>query len=119
LRVTNLGVVAGVLDVALRSGANTVESVAFTLKDPEGAQNQALRAASAKARARATALAEGQGLQVGEVISMTEGEAYGAIDALEGGGGLSRRAKMTSMPIESGSVDVQATVTVIFGLKPR
>jgi uncharacterized protein YggE len=117
VRVSNTKSVGKILDVAVRSGANTVERVAFTLKDPDGAQREALRNASSQARTRATAIAEGQGLRVGDVLSMTEGDRFLQY-GLEGGGEyFSRRdANIIAMPIESGSVQVRATVTVIFAL---
>ena len=104
-----------VLDVAFQAGANTVESVTFTLKDPEAAQNAALRSASAKARARATAMAEGQGLRVGDVIAVSE-------CAHDGGpieGGFPKAAMLRSASVEPGSIEVTATVTVVYALKAR
>jgi uncharacterized protein len=118
VRVANIKSVGRLLDLAFQAGANTAERVGFTLKDSEAAQNAALRAASAKARARATAIAEGQGLRVGEVVSVSEGaqEEDFADKTL-------KRATVASynatMPVEPGSVEVTATVTVTFALKPR
>src|SRR3954468_10208078 len=74
VRVTNTKLVGRLLDLAFAAGANTVDRVQFTLKDAEAAQNAALRQASAKARARANAMAEGQGLRVGDVLLVSEGE---------------------------------------------
>jgi uncharacterized protein YggE len=115
-RAGNVSAVGRLLDAALQAGANNVEQVGFTLKDPETARNQALRLASVKARARAAAIAEGQGLHVGEVISMTEGEGIDAFDKRE-----VERFKMVSanVSIESGSLEVTGTVTVTFALKSR
>jgi uncharacterized protein YggE len=64
--------VGQLLDQAFKLGANTVDRVAFTLKDYEPAQTETLRAAAGKARARATALAAGLGLRLGPVVSATE-----------------------------------------------
>lgn len=116
-RTPNIAAAGRLLDLAFQAGANTVERVAFTLKDPEPAQNQALRAASAKARARATAIADGQGLRVGDVILMSEGErAFSPMESVSydrGSFGL------RSTPVEPGSVEVAATVTVVFALRGR
>ena len=119
VRFANIKAVGNLLDVAFQAGATTAEELEFTMKDPEAAQNQALREASAKARARATAMADGQGLHVGDVISVTEGQSYGD-DGVEGvalRANLMTNANRTS--IESGSIAVTATVTVVFALKPR
>jgi uncharacterized protein YggE len=122
VKVTDVGSVAKLLDVAFQSGANVVDRVGISLKDPEAAENQALGAASAKARARATAMAESQGLRVGDVVWVSEGDRYDPHDPIEGGGGRYRytsRASLRTMPLEFGSVEVSATVTVVFALKAR
>ena len=115
VRVANIMIVGRLLDLAFQAGANTVGRVDFTLKDPEATENQALRAASAKARARATAMAEGQGLRVGEVISVSEGERDDRFGEVVESANL-RRANIVP---EAGTVQVSVTVTVIFALKPR
>ena len=117
VRITNIKAVGKLLDLAFKAGANTVERVQFTLKDPEAARNQALGAASAKARAQAAAMAQSQGLRVGDVISLSEGESGERYDGLEGG--YARRANVVFTHIESGSIDVAATVTAVFALKAR
>ncbi len=121
IRVTNIRAVGRLLDLAFQAGANTVDEVDFTLRDPEAAQNQALRDASAKVRARASAMAEGQGMRVGDVVSVSEGQRDGLLAAMEGGGfdSYRRGANVVRMPIEPGSIEVTAIVTVIFALKAR
>lgn len=121
VQVTNIRAAGRLLDLAFQAGANTVDDVRFALKDPEAAQNQALRDASAKARARAHALAEGQGMRVGDVISLGEGQKDGPFGGIEGVyfDAYKRSANMVPMPIEPGSIEVTGTVTVIFALKPR
>ena len=66
-------------------------------------------------------MAEGQGLHVGDVLSVTEGESYDD-DSVQGV--ASARANVANnsgnrSSIESGSIAVTATVTVVFALKPR
>lgn len=122
VRFTNIKAVGNLLDVAFQAGATRADELEFTMKDPEAAQNQALREASAKARARATAMAEGQGLHVGDVISVTEGQSYGNDDSVLGVANLRANVANNVSPtssIESGSIAVTATVTVVFALKPR
>jgi len=119
--VADVRSVAKLLDVAFQSGANAVERVGVSLKDPDAAQNQALSAASAKARARAMAMAEGQGLRVGDVIWVSEGERYDPHSPIEGGGEYRYKpgANLRAMPLEFGSIEVSGTVTVVFSLKAR
>jgi uncharacterized protein YggE len=117
-RMADLKAVGKLLDLAFAAGANTVERVSFTLKDAEVAQWNALRAASAKARARATAFADGLGLKVGAVLSAAEGvgdEPFPAAANVR----FEKSARVGETPLEPGSVDVTATVTVTFALAPR
>jgi uncharacterized protein YggE len=123
VRTTNTKAVGKLLDLAFASGANTVDRVQFTLKDPEAAQNAALKQASAKARARATAMAEGQGLRAGDVLMVSEGEREFPMGVpMEG---LAREEKAFAgrvagnVQVEPGSIEVWGTVTVVFALKAR
>jgi uncharacterized protein YggE len=82
------------------------------------AQNAALRVASARDRSRATAMADGLGLRVGQVISVREGDRVGPV--------VAGNVRLTSdkrggeaVPIEAGSVEVSATVTVTFAVAGR
>ena len=107
VRVTNVRAVGRLLDVALGAGANTIERVAFTLQDvrENGSRAKALRAASTKARARAAAMAEGQGLRVRDVLSVSEGDVADPFAVLEGA--ASFRVKANEQPfamrVEPGS----------------
>jgi uncharacterized protein YggE len=107
-----------IIDRAFKLGANTVNRVTFTLKDPEPAQTEALRAAAAKARARATAMAAPLGLRVAHVLSIAEGREAPIPFQYDGAeGGLMATARAT--PLEAGSLEVRATVTVIFAIAGR
>jgi uncharacterized protein YggE len=102
-----------VVDVALKQGANEVQRLIFTLKNPEPVQAEALKAAAAKARTRAAALAAALGLKLGNVLSVSDGD-FSARPAPFS----EMRAKVTSAdvntPIEAGELEVPATVTVFF-----
>jgi uncharacterized protein YggE len=118
VRIADIKAVGRLLDRAFLSGANTVERLEFTLKDPDAAESAALRAATAKARARAAAMADGLGLRVGQVLSVSEGDReeptiLGNVDFEK------REKRRSAPPIEPGSVEVRATVTVVFALAPR
>jgi len=115
VRVDDVKAVGRLLDRAFQAGANTVENLEFTVKDPEAAQNAALRAASAKARARATAIADGLGVRVGQVISVNEPNRWDHIAANVS----NLRGFDKAVPIEAGSVTVAATVAVVFAVTAR
>jgi uncharacterized protein YggE len=116
VRTGDVNAVGRLLDAALKLGSNNVQRVAFLLKDQEPAQTEALKQATAKARGRATAMASALGLKVGSVVTISEGYAEpmpfdeGAVQT------NLRTMKMASTPIEAGSLEVRATVTVVFAL---
>jgi len=58
-----LEIVGRLIDSAMQAGANNVNRLMFTLKDEQGAQLEALRAASAKAKTKAEAIAASLGLK--------------------------------------------------------
>ena len=74
IKTTNLDHVGRLIDSAMQAGANNVNRLMFTLKDEQGAQLEALRAASAKAKTKAEAIAASLGLKIVKIASITEGE---------------------------------------------
>jgi uncharacterized protein YggE len=100
-----------VVDLALKSGANEVQRLIFTLKNPDPVQAEALKAAAGKARTRAAALASALGLKLGNVVSVSDSDQGRPIPFHE----VSKAAlDNNATPLEAGSLDVQATVTVFF-----
>jgi uncharacterized protein YggE len=116
VRTGDVNAAGRILDAAFKLGANNVQRVAFLLKDQEPAQAEALKQAAGKARGRASAMASALGLKVGPVVTISEG--YAEAMPIEGGAeaGLMRTMKMPATPIEAGSLEVRATVTVVFAL---
>ena len=100
-----------VVDLALKQGANEVQRLIFTLKNPDPVQADALKAAAGKARARAVALASALGLKLGNVVSVSDSEQGRPIPFHE----VSKAAlDNNATPMEAGNLEVQATVTVFF-----
>ena len=64
--------VGDVVDAVIAAGATRVTGVRFTLKDMPGAEQQALKLASAAALARAKAMAEGVGRNIDRVVRLDE-----------------------------------------------
>ena len=64
--------VGEVIDIATRSGANTVNSLRFTLKDEGAASSQALREAALQARGKADALASALKVRIVRVLQAEE-----------------------------------------------
>lgn len=109
VRVTldDLTKVGEVIDTATQAGANRIQSLQFTVKDDEALQAQALREAALKARKKADAIAGALGLSIVRVLSVTESgsPAFPVRDVAYA------RAE-ASTPIEPGTIEVRATVTL-------
>ena len=110
VKTNDLTKVGSIIDTATQTGANTIHSLRFTLKDEQAARAQALREAAMKARAKAEALASALNLKIQRVLHVEEG---GQISAPI----MYARAEMAQdaavqTPIEAGTIDVQATVTL-------
>ena len=105
------GRAGALIDAAVAAGANQVYGPSFTAGDAEALYRRALAAAVAQARERAGVLAEAAGAAVGPVQSVVEG----------GGGPIATESKAVASdagtPIEPGSRETTATVTVTFALR--
>jgi uncharacterized protein YggE len=114
VKIRDIGNVGGVLDAALTAGANSVNSVFFTVNDPSEAMDQARTLAVQDAMAKAGTLAAAAGVQVGPIISISDltggvqplyrTAEYAAVPAAMGGAG----------PVETGQTEIQVTVEMHF-----
>jgi uncharacterized protein YggE len=101
------------VDAAVAAGANSVYGPSLDRSDADELANQALADAVADARQKAEALAKAADGSLGRVISVTEGGAsappipYAARES----------ALATDVPIEPGTQEIQASVTVVFELR--
>jgi uncharacterized protein YggE len=109
--------VGGIIDAALEAGANRVDGVYFELRDRDAAFADALQQAVEKARAQAEVAARAAGQQLGEPRHIALGGEYMPPpqpmpmyrrDAME--------AAMASTPVQGGTLDIGATVTITYEL---
>ncbi len=63
----------GILDVLVRSGANQLNGISFSISDPKPLEEEARRAAVQDAIAKAQTLADAAGVSLGPIISIQEG----------------------------------------------
>jgi uncharacterized protein YggE len=102
----------GLIDAAVAAGANTVDGPSLSVSDRDGAYRKALAQAVDDAREKAKALGGAGGFGVGPVSSVTEESqapqpiAFGAVTA-----------KAADTPVEAGTQDVTADVTVTFRIQ--
>lgn len=102
----------GLIDAAVAAGANTVNGPTLDVADRDALYRDALKKAVADARAKAEALAEAGGFGVGQVSSVTEQAAEAPVPVLQ-----AAVAKSDSTPVEPGTQDVGADVTVTFRIR--
>jgi uncharacterized protein YggE len=113
VRIRELDRAGAVLEAASQAGANQVYGPALTREDREGLEQKALEGAVANARKRAQTLARAAGVDVGRVTAIVE--------SVQPGGFYEDRVALESgsaeVPIEKGTEEIQATVTVTFAIE--
>jgi len=113
VKLAKLDDVGRLIDAAMQAGANNVGRLLFTLKDEDAVRLEALRQASAKARAKTDAMAAALGLKVVRVLTVAEGER--SMQPIMRQAPMARSEAMAAAaptPVEPGTVDVRATVTL-------
>jgi hypothetical protein len=114
--VRDLGKLTTILGAAIEAGANTIDSVTFNLADASSLRSQARQEAVADAKAKAEELAQLNGVQVGQVVSISEVIANTplfssnigyAAQGLGGGAG----------PIVPGEVEVSSQLQVTYAIQ--
>ena len=101
-----------VLDAASNAGANQVYGPSLSRSDQDALEKKALRDAVGEARTKAEALAKAAGVSLGGVTAITEGSSGGA----EPYYATDLRMAKADAPIEPGTQDIQASVTITFAI---
>jgi hypothetical protein len=111
--VRNLDKAGDVVDAATAKGATDVNGISFELADPAKALDDARAAAVTAARTSGLAMASAAHVTLGAVISISDASAPGPIYY-----GAASAAPMADVktPVQPGTQDVSAVVTVVFEL---
>ena len=110
---TKIADTGALIDAAVGAGANTVSGPSLDVSDRDARYRDALGKAVADARLKAEALAKAGGFGVGPVSSVTEsGSAPTPVFQAIGAA-----AKSDSTPVEPGTQDIIADVTVTFRIR--
>ncbi len=112
VRIRDLAKTGTVLDAAIADGANALNGLTFGLQDPRPQQDEARRRAVADAVAIATLLSQAAGAKLGPIVSIHEGGAMAPIP----GPMYRSMAEAAPVPVEAGSLDVSASVTLVFSI---
>lgn len=115
LQLDDLSLLRKVIDAATRSGASNVNRVNFALRDESKARAEALGKAADQARAGALALAERLHLKLGRLLRVEEEQPVIVSPGRQVEFAASAQAGAAeSIPIEPGSIDVHASVSLTF-----
>ena len=112
-RLSDLSLIGRTIDTGIQAGANRVQGLQFGLKDDQPVRLQALKLATVEAKTHADAMASGLGLKTGAAIAIQEGSTV-SIQPLR----LGTAAPTATTPIETGSVEIRANVTLQVELAP-
>jgi uncharacterized protein len=113
ITVTALAVAkaGAVVDAAVGAGATNVYGPSLAVSSQDALYAKALKAAVAQARTKAQALADAAGQTLGSVVSIVEGGGPAPVPFAAKSAG-----DAAGTPIEPGTQEIDATVTVTFGL---
>jgi uncharacterized protein len=111
--VRDLDKLGSLLDAAFQAGANTINSITFDVADRVEAVSQARLSAVENARQQADELAAATGVTIGDVQTISYYDSTPIVtqyvevraEAMDSAG---------SVPIQSGSMDVETTVTIVY-----
>ena len=115
--VEDLTKAGAVMDAAISAGANRIENIMFTVRNPGKYKDDALREAAQDARRKADIIAASLGKTVTNVISVTDNSVrvsprnYMMNAKMAGGNNM---AESATTPMEGGDAKVESSVTVVF-----
>jgi uncharacterized protein YggE len=104
-----LGKAGGLVDAAVRAGANNVDGPNLDTADKSGLYGQVLQKALADAKEKAQAIADGAGLTLGAVLKVHEGG-----NAVQPMPLFAAARDAGAPPIEAGTQQIQAAMTVTY-----
>jgi uncharacterized protein len=107
--LAGLGKSGALVDAAVRAGANNVGGPDLDTADKAALYDEALKQAIADAKGKAQAIAAGAGLTLGSLVKVTEGGGAAPMPLF-----AQDRAMAASVPIQAGTQQIQATVTVTY-----
>jgi uncharacterized protein YggE len=118
-KLRNFSNAGSVIDAASTAGGNAVQinSLSFSIEDPRALQDQARKDAVAQAVSHAGAMANAAGEQLGPVCSVKDQSAAPQpLDYAPASGTTAGLAVPSAVPLETGSQQANAQVTLIYSL---
>ena len=113
VQVRDLDQLGPVLTAVLQDGANNFGGLSFGLSEPRPAQDQARQAAVKDALAKAALYAEAAGVELGDVVSISEAGGHDVPMPMM----RMEMAVGSDMAVEAGELSLNQQVTVVLELK--
>lgn len=118
IKVRDLTKVGTVLAKATELGSNQVNGVRFTIDDPTTVQQEARKEAIEDAKSKAEELARAMGVKIVKIVTFSESSGNGAPAPIFAYRAMDVAEQAAPTPnIQSGSLDVQASVSVTFEIR--
>jgi uncharacterized protein YggE len=105
------------LQAAIAAGVNQASGIQFEVSNPARGRDEGLKAAFDDARRKAQVLATAAGRTLGRALSITEGGGAEPPRPMPMVRAMAMQAKVSEVPVESGSQELSFTVSVLFELK--
>ena len=112
IRVRELDLLGGLLDAVVSEGANTMNSLSFSVADPAPLEDEARAAAVADARGKARTLASAADVVLGDVISISESRVAGGPMPMA----TMAMAERATVPVAAGQVEFVVSVRAVFAI---
>lgn len=109
--IRDISQVGAVINAAVTAGANSVNSLNFSLSDSSSLESSARAAAVSDARTRAEQLAQLLGVSLGDVVTVVEGSSDSQpmfFDRAQSAGG--------GVPVQEGQISVGMSIRVTFAI---
>jgi len=113
-----------IVDIAVAAGANQIENVEWSVKDPAQLEAKAYAVALRRTKELAEQTASQTGLKLGEIISIVNSTgSNGRFGRAGGGGGMFAMAavaapKIAMLKLQLGMVEHEASVTITYSIVP-
>ncbi|MDD5625778.1 MAG: SIMPL domain-containing protein [Patescibacteria group bacterium] len=119
VKIRNFDKISDIIDGAIMQGANQAGDIQFVVDKPEKLQAEARDKAIQQAKDKAAAIAKASGFKLGKVVSFSEsGNAYYPQPMYaEKSYGAGDSAMVQAPAIESGSQEIQTTVSLVFRIR--
>jgi len=118
--IRHLGSAGGVIDAATAAGGDAlnISSLQFAMTDPRVLQDKARHDAVAQAVSHAGAMAAAAGQRLGPVCQLTDDSSVSPIE-LHGPAFAASAAAGTNVPLEPGTQQATAQITLVYALEAR